>query len=493
MAFKELIKTKSDLEDIAQAMHDEIKDSKTKVIYRCFRLLTTGAHFIDGKKTCWTNRSCNLNKEDMDSGIYFTTNSDDVFKHNLKQISTSGALTGCRFKFLQKEIPLPEDKLIFYEKNPSHINFYDEEFQDFTKEHKDVKITRWLTIEQKIVVNSKGGIKIQSIPFFHISYAQGYNPLDVNRHIGVACNSKEEMKNLYNIIKYLPDPTPDKRIRNANTFFKALNEIYNVSSKIECKNLRQGIYDIVILNGVPIHEIFGHHFEEPIRCLNFGESNPFRIMQRLKNVNLLLKDDANTTIAEFRPIGFTYFDAYGRKRESKTHIENGQVNEFLGSEYADLEKLNDYMGIGNGSRPGNASQFIDGMFPQSRMSCTVLDGITKNLDLEEKLIMIPQSGDTDSDLKTFRLTSHECYILNNSELQRIPPVQVTGGILNALSNLELLEDHSYSIGMCAKPEPICFKRKAEVPVSQFVRAQLWREQQVFPLPIPESYIQSLQK
>ncbi|MFP4424799.1 MAG: hypothetical protein ACLFP2_06260 [Candidatus Woesearchaeota archaeon] len=60
------------------------------------------------------------------------------------------------------------------------------------------------------------------------------------------------------------------------------------------------------------------------------------------------------------------------------------------------------------------------------------------------------------------------------------------GINQALANITLLPDLSFHTGVCSRPEPIYYpqpKGVAQVPVSQFTRSQLWKDQQVYPLPI----------
>jgi predicted Zn-dependent protease len=254
------------------------------------------------------------------------------------------------------------------------------------------------------------------------------------------------------------------------------------------------LYDVVVLTGVPIHEIFGHHFEEPLRFLEFGESGTFKAGQNITNKSIVLKDDPTQKINELGVLGFSNFDAYGRRRLPRVHIQNGKVVEFLGSEYADnTDKLKQYLNLDRSSFVGNAVQSIDGSFPQPRMSCTVFDGPASKKDLEGKILLVPHEGHTRATDKTYLLMSFECYVVKNGEPQRVIPLQVTGGINQALANIELLDDMNYQTGMCGKSDPINNSHDSRVPSSQISRSQIWRGQQVYPLPISDRHLKILSR
>ena len=77
---------------------------------------------------------------------------------------------------------------------------------------------------------------------------------------------------------------------------------------------------------------------------------------------------------------------------------------------------------------------------------------------------------------------------------RVIPMQVTGGINQALKDMAFINEFSYQIGMCEKPEPINYSRQlayAQSPVSQFAKSQLWKDQQVYPLPISDKHLKIL--
>ena len=356
-------------------------------------------------------------------------------------------------------------------------------------------------MDQRVIVNSGGGRVVQSIPFLGISYSHGYDPIPTNRDLCAVCTSDEDVKRLPSLVKFLADPTPDRRIKGAGSFSEAFHELYGISP-LRFGSLEEAgipvteLYDIAVLTGVPVHEIVGHHFEEPIRYLDFGETGTFRVGQKIENRDIVLEDDPHRRIEGFRLLGFNHVDSYGRPRRKKTHIMDGEVQEFLGSEYADPDKLEKYLGLEKSSFVGSANQSTDGLFPQSRMSCTVLDGKTEEFDIDGKLAIISHEGDTDPLRKTYLVKAKECYIIRDGEPRRIIPLQVTGGINQALSNMTLLDDWSYQTGMCGKPEPIYYPQSrgtARVPVSQFARSQLWKGQQVYPLPISDHHLKILQR
>ncbi len=139
---------------------------------------------------------------------------------------------------------------------------------------------------------------------------------------------------------------------------------------------------------------------------------------------------------------------------------------------------------------------MDGHFPQPRMSCTVLDGPTENFDLEGKILLVSHEGHTQPQDKTYMVKSYEAYVVKDGEPQRVIPLQVTGGINQALANMVLLDDKSYQTGMCGKPEPIYYPQSrgvAEVQVSQLAKSQLWLRQQVYPLPISDVHLKVLKR
>ena len=315
------------------------------------------------------------------------------------------------------------------------------------------------------------------------------------------CTSEDDIRRFPDLIKFLADPTPEKRIKKAKSLSEAFHELHKVSglrygSLEEAGIPLAGLYDVVVLTGVPAHEVFGHHFEEPIRFLDFGESATFKYGQDIGNKNIILKDDPNQQIEGFRVQGFTFVDAYGRKREARNHMKDGKCFEFLGSEYADPEKLKQYLNLAKSQFVGNASQYTDGHFPQPRMSCTVLDGKIEDVNLEGKILLVSQEGHTQPSDKTYNVSAKECYVVRDGKPMRVIPLKVTGGINQALANIVLLDDWSYNTGFCGKPEPIYYPQsrgQASVPVSQFSRSQMWQKQQVYPLPISDVHLRVLTK
>ena len=492
-------KSKEELEKLADILSDEIRTPGENIVSRYLRNTFKTAVFCNGKKSVYDYAHTNLNKEMIDRGIYSEASLDDLYPHNFNEVSVSRDLQEHRFHFHPKGIPLPREEVSFVEEVPTDFEVFDEELMEFTRDHTNTRITRNFSVDQKVIVNSRGGKAVQSVPFFQISYSHGYKPIPVSRDITAVCNTNEDIKRFKKMVKYLADPTPDKRIKNAASFSQAFHELFKISG-LKYGSLEEAgiplseLYDVVMLTGVPIHEIFGHHFEEPIRFLNFGESATFRSEQNIQNKNIHLVDNPNQRVEGFRVFGFTNVDAYGRKREPRTHIQDGKVVGFLGSEYADPEKLKKYMNLERSTFVGNASQSSDGWFPEPRMSCTVMDGKTEKVDLEGKILLVSHEGHTQPMDKTYMVKAYECYVIKDGEPKRVLPLQVTGGINQALANIILLNDESYQTGLCGKPEPIYYPQsrgQAQVPVSQFAKSQVWAGQQVYPLPLSDIHLKIL--
>jgi hypothetical protein len=150
------------------------------------------------------------------------------------------------------------------------------------------------------------------------------------------------------------------------------------------------------------------------------------------------------------------------------------------------KKIKNYLNLERSEFVGNASQYIDGHFPQPRMSCTVIDGPAQNFELEGKILVVAHKGSTDLARKIYEVEATEAYVIKDGEPKRTNPLLITRGINQALANISFLEDLSYETCMCSKPEPIYYPQsrgQAQVPVSQFAKTQMWKGQQVYPLPI----------
>lgn len=497
----ELIRDKKQLEGIADSMSEEVKNLQGNVVSRYIRLFYDVATFLNGQKSEHRYARSNTNREIMDEGLYTQTDVDDLLPHNFDEVAVARDLQDHRFNLSSKKIPLPTTIETHVETVPDNFEKYDNELREFTKEHQNARLTRTLTVEQRIIVNSKGGIAIQSLPFLEISYSHGYAPIPTSRDLTIVCSTPEDVTRLPTLIEYLADPTPEGKIKNAKTFGDAFHELHSISG-LKYGSLEEAgiplseLYDVVMLTGVPVHEIFGHHFEEPIRFLNFGESGTFKFDQNIQNRNLILRDNPKQTINGFRVQGFTNFDAYGRKREERIHIKDGKVAGFLGGEYADPEKLKQYLNLDRSPFYGSSVQYNDGNFPQPRMSCTVIDGKTESVDLEGKILIVSHEGHTRPQDKTYMVKAFECYVVREGVPRRVIPLQVTGGINQALANMILMDDVSYQTGFCGKPEPIYYPQShgsAQAPVSQFAKSQMWQGQQVYPLPISDIHLKILQK
>jgi hypothetical protein len=175
------------------------------------------------------------------------------------------------------------------------------------------------------------------------------------------------------------------------------------------------------------------------------------------------------------------FDAYGRPSTSKLHICDSVVREHLGSEYVDLKNLEGFLGIRKSHSVGNARQGDDGSFPQSRMSCTVLDGEVENVDWGGKIIMVPHNGYV-VDGSFFKVLASECYVLSGcGEPERVGPLEGSRAVYDAMIGMHLVPGHTYHIGTCTKPSVLESGVDTEVPVSFLVKNQLWEHLTIRPL------------
>lgn len=495
-----LHKSYRELENIAEVLLDELKQrGNSNCVSRYNNVSIHNSQFCSGKELKELKNISSINLEHMQELVYCYAIIDEFKKDIFQELAVARDNYPINFSLPRKGLELPSEKGIFYEEIPDEISYYDHELREISRHHNDVKLTRSFAIEQKVIVNSNGGVAIQSIPIFGIYYDQGYDPLHSSRELSVVCNTNEDIKNMTKLIKYLPDPYPDERIRKSRSFFQAFEELYNISGlkygDFEEAGIKiQELYDVISLSGTPVHEVFGHQFEEPIRHLLPGECATFKIGQNIKNKDLELKDDPSIKIEGFRVDGFSYFDSYGRKREPRVHIKNGEIIGFLGSEYGDVERLKKYRGGINGETfYGNAIQNSTD-FSKNRMSCTFLEGKIENIDLEGKILLIGDGGHTNPYEKTYFVKSSESYIIRNGIPERIVPIQVTGAINSALKHLLLLGPRSYCTGTCSVAHPLFPKeQRSEVQCSQLTRNQMWRQQQVYPLNISDKEIGKLIK
>lgn len=497
MSVKDLVKREEELLDIADMMQKEILGKPERIVSRYKSFIRYGAKFVNGKEMNIADRFINVDKEDMDNRI-FSVSEDfiDINKDNYKLISVARDIQDTRFSLTPKNIPLPADDIICGVEIPSNLDMYDKEFLRFSKDHPDVTIRRDLKIFQNIVVNSKGGKAIQTIPYLEISFHTKYLPVDLNRNVYGVCRSNNDVKKMKNLIRLLPDPTPDKVIRNSKSFYEAFQGLTGISGLVygsmEDTGIKiSGLYDIFIMGGVPIHEIVGHQFEEPPLIMP-DDVSTFRIGQYIENENFIVEDDPLQKVEGLNVYGFVNFDAYGRRRNPVIHIKNGEVRDFLGGEYTNEENLDTYMGIEKSNFVGASTQFENSDLPMPRMSCTVLDGKTEKINMEGKIVMIPYEGGVEPRKKVYFLKSAESYIIKDGKAKRMVPLQVTGTINNALKHMQLTEDFSYTSGLCSIGGLLTGKPSI-IPKSEYTRNQLWREQQVYPLPIQKKYLNRLIK
>lgn len=376
---------------------------------------------------------------------------------------------------------MPAGRHVEFHQPPQGYERWDRDFEAFTREYKNERITREFGVEQCVTVNSAGGMVAESRPFFSLHYRQGYHPHMVTRSVGAYVKSEADMDRLPALIRYLPDPNPEGRIRNADTFADAFANLHEISREVHCNTLADAgfgnelTHDVVMLSGVPIHEIFGHQFEEPIYPLNVGQQSLFPVGKDVQNRNIRLRDDPGCEIGGLEVMGSYHFDSYGRPARAVTHIEDSRVKDHLGGEYVDQKNIKSFMGVERSAFIGSARQGDEGAFPQPRMSCTVLEGAEENLDTSGKIMMVPFDGYV-LDGNFFKVLSSECYFRDSSgNLKRFGPLEASRTVYDALRGMHILPGKSHHIGTCGKPNVLDEEADSEVMVSFLANHQLWEQ------------------
>ncbi|RJP25390.1 MAG: hypothetical protein C4527_17120 [Candidatus Omnitrophota bacterium] len=487
MAIDQFVKSQSDLLEIADVLSRLARESE-RSIFRYTQVVYDSIYVDRGRKNI--NRcgfSSTYNVEDMASQIYSSIHGEELFCFNLDQFENWRKRSESPYVFTHKGIPLPLETHIDYRSIPSNFERWDDELQDFTREYKNERITRDFGVEQRIVANSAGGCIIESRPFFSLFYRQGYDPFMVTRSLGAYVSCDEDMDRIPLLIRYIPDPTPDRRINSASSFPDAFARLHEVSHHIDygdfetaglSKNLT---HDVIMLSGVPVHEIFGHQFEEPIYPLQVGRQSLFPVGKNVQNSNIVLRDNPLQKVEELEVFGSYHYDCYGRPAKETVHISDSTVHDHLGSEYVDMKNLHTFLGIDHSPFSGNARQGNEGYFPQTRMSCTILDGKQEEVDWEGKLVMIPFDGYV-LDGNFFKILASECYVIDaQGKPRRVAPMEGSRAIYDAIIGMRILPGRSYHVGSCSKPEVLEERAQSEVMVSFFTNHQLWERLTLRPL------------
>lgn len=480
MSIERFVKTLPELQEIAQKLKVLAQKRKNGIIR--YQQTVFDSCFIDRGRIN-LNR-CGLitsyNSEDLDERIFSSIHGEELFPFNIPEFEEWRKREEIPFVFTHKGYALPTGTIEEYRPIPNNYEQWDEDFRLFTQEYKNERITRDFGVKQQIIVNSRGGILILSRPLFALYYRQGYSPNMVTRSLGAYVSTNEEIDRLPNLIRYLSDPTPGGRIRNAPTFTDAFAQLHQISHRIVYPDLKSAgmanhlTHDVIMLCGVPVHEIFGHQFEEPILPLQVGQQSLFPVGKNVQNSKIVLSDDPRLRIEGLEALGSFHYDAYGRPTRKKVHIQNSEVKEHLGSEYVDLKNLDTYLGIKQSDSLGNARQGSEGFFPQPRMSCTVLEGQEiEDISWDGKLLMVPSQGYV-LDGNFFKLLSNECYKMGaNGQPQRVCALEGSRAIYDAMIGMHILPGISYHIGSCSKPCVLEEGNESEITVSIFTNHQLW--------------------
>ena len=479
MVMHEFMKSKPDLLEIAEGML-ALARQDSQSVYRYRQTIYNSLYIERGRKNITRcGFASTYNVEDIDAKIYSSIHGEELFPFNLSQFETWRKRSETPFIFSHKGIPLPTETHVVYHPLPSNYDQWDEDLTRFTREYKNERVTREFGVEQQIIVNSHGGMVVESRPFFSIHYRQGYHPHMITRSVGAYVRSNKEIDRIPLLIRYLPDPTPDERVRKSTTFTDAFARLHEMSHTIHYENLDEAglnkylTLDVIMLSGVPVHEIFGHQFEEPIHPLNVGQQSLFPIGKNVQNSHILLRDDPTQVLEELEVLGSYHFDCYGRKAKPTLHIADSQVQEHLGGEYIDLKNLKTFLGIEKSPFVGSTRQGDEGSFPQPRMSCTVLEGEEEAIDPTGKLVMVPFDGYV-LDGNFFKVMSSECYVIDGGGVpRRLCPLEGSRAIYDSLIGMHVLPGKSHHIGTCSKPNLLDDHTESEVMVSFLANHQMW--------------------
>jgi hypothetical protein len=479
MSIDNYVKSKEELHEIASHLL-KLAKQKRQCVYRYKQTVYDSSFLERGRINL--NR-CGLlttyNAEDLDERIFSAINGEELFPFNIPAFEEWRKREETPFVFTKKGIPLPTECVTDYRDIPTNYEQWDEDLRSFSAAYQNERVTRDFGVKQEVIVNSAGGVIILSRPFFALYYRQGYGHNIVTRSIGAFVSSNQQVNRLPELIAYISDPTPDGKIRREKTFTDAFAALHEVSHRIVYTDLKSAnmadhlTHDVIMLSGVPVHEIFGHQFEEPIEPIPVGQQSLFQVGKNVKNTNLILSDNPNLEIAGLEALGSFQFDSYGRRTRKKIHISDAMVQEHLGSEYVDLKNLATFLGVEKSDSVGSARQGNEGNFPQPRMSCTILEGKEiEDISWEGKLLMVPSHGYV-LDGNFFKLMASECYVVEEGQPKRICPLEGSRAIYDAIIGMHILPGTSYHIGSCSKPCVLEEGNDSEITVSIYANHQMW--------------------
>ena len=480
MTIEKFVKSEADLKSLANHL-SQMAQREPLAVFR-YKQTVYDICFADrGRKNInQFSLTSTYNVENIAEQVFSTVRGEELFPQNINEFELWRERTETHYVFSSKGAALPTETYVDCRPIPTNYDRWDDDLTAFTAEYKDERITREFGVEQRIVVNSAGGVIIESKPFLNVYYRQGYEPHMVTRTLGAYVSSNEDVDRMTGLIDLMPDPTPDGRIRKSTSFTDAFARLHAVSRDIAYPSLDEAgmsgclTHDVIMLSGVSAHEIFGHQFEEPIHPIPVGHQSLFPIGKNVQNENLILCDNPLQTVNGLEVIGSYRYDSYGRPAKTITHIDNSTVVQHLGGEYIDKKNLKKFLGVDESKSIGSSRQGDDGQFPQPRMSCTVLRGReTVDVDWGGKVLMAPFNGYV-LDGNFFKIMASECYVLDgNGEPKRLGPLEGSRAIYDAIIGMHILPGQSYHTGSCFKPGALDENLDSEVAVSFLANHQLW--------------------
>lgn len=480
MSIEKFVKSESELKALADCLKQiALKEPLSVVRYK---QTIYDICFADrGRKNInQFSLTATYNVENITEQIFSSVRGEELFPETINDFELWRERTETHYVFSSKGIALPTETHFDYRTVPSNYDCWDDDLTAFSADYRDVRITREFGVEQRIVLNSTGGLILESKPFLNIYYRQGYEPHMVTRTLGAYVSSNDDVERLTGLIDFMPDPTPDERIRNTSSFADSFAKLHDVSREVVYPTLKDAglsdclTHDVIMLSGVSAHEIFGHQFEEPIHPVSVGQQSLFPIGKNVQNANLILSDNPLQKVNGLEVIGSYRYDSYGRPAQTTTHIDHSSVVQHLGGEYIDKKNVKNFLGVEESTYVGCSRQGDDGHFPQPRMSCTVLQGReTIDVDWDGKVLMAPFNGYV-LDGNFFKVMASECYVLDSAgEPKRLAPLEGSRAIYDAIIGMHILPGQSYHTGSCFKPGALDERVDSEVAVSFLANHQLW--------------------
>lgn len=230
------------------------------------------------------------------------------------------------------------------------------------------KVTSRLECSKFWFLDSDGIYREWSFPLYQIKLDLVLNDRrSMTRYTGFAPRKVDQLPNVYRILRYVQDLTPDQRLKVSKDFTELMSGLKSVTKDLETQKVEIGTGSIPIITPMITfsHENVGHFFEEPFTPLRTEveqekvmEAEYFSGGQTVGPETLTIRDNPKFYLQGLPLVGTRDCDMEGFPASVKSHIVRGKVTgETLGSKYS------------SGMNVGNA--FSGGVYlPQPRMTVT---------------------------------------------------------------------------------------------------------------------------